>query len=206
MALPVQITTHVVDTLALLIARYSKAAVVTGMVKSLSTEVQALEDAAWAVINAVQLVNHPMGGGPWDILDKLAALVGVPGGRLGRADIDLLQAIKVQIRINHSRGLVEDIIAITALVAPTAATYSEDYPASFTEQLLGTTQPIANALIRYLGKARSAGTRGYLTYTLAPSVALILDSSRVALASATALDSARTPGTFPNVMASLRVL
>ncbi len=204
MPVPAVSTTHVADTLALLISRYSKAKVVTGIVKALSAETQALEDAAWAVINALLLTNQPLASGPWDVLDKLAALVGVPGGRLGRSDADLLQAVKIQIRINHSHGLAEDIIQIAALVT-TGAIYREYYPASFEVDLFPTTLSVVNALARYLGKARSAATAGYLVYSLTLPI-LILDSSAVPLAAATALDSSVTPGSFPNLMTSMRAL
>jgi hypothetical protein len=204
MPFPIQDTTHVTETLALLISRYKAQKVVSGMVTALSQEVQALEDAAWQIINALILGDTPMVGGPWDIYDKYAAIVGVPGGRLGRSDADLLTAIKIQIAVNRSEGKAEDIIQITALLAPTGATYSESYPASWTEQVLGTTVAIANALGRYLNKAKSAGTGANLVFTLSPTTAFILDSTRVALAAATPMDSSRTPGSFPATLAALR--
>jgi hypothetical protein len=206
MPVPTQSTTHVADTVDLLISRYKKAKVVSGMVTSLSQEVQELEDAAWQVINAMVIGAAPMGGGPWDIYDKIAAIVGVPGGRLGRNDTDLLAAIKIQIRVNRSNGLAEDIIQITALLVATGATYYDAFPASFIEQVLGTTQPIADALTRYLGEARAVATGGSLVYTLVGELPLILESSRVALPTATFLDSSRTPGSFPYVLSHLRAL
>ncbi len=205
MPVPTQSTTHVTDALALLISRYSKAKVVTGIVKALSAETQALEDAAWAVINALLLTNQPLAGGPWDILDKLAALVGVPGGRLGRSDADLLQAVKIQIAINHSHGLAEDIIHITSLVA-SGATYSEAYPASFEVDINGTTASVAAALLQYLDKARSAGVSGYLNFSLSPAAStLILDSTTGHPAAFGLLDDSVGHG-FPYTMSSYQVI
>ncbi len=140
-----------------------------------------------------------MAGGPWDIYDKLAALVGVPGGRLGRSDADLVQAIKIQIRINISHGLAEDIIQIVALVQPTGATYSESYPASFEVDLVLTKTAVVNALLRYLDKARSAGTRGFLNYALGPTAALILDSTTGHPASVGLLDDSVSDGFHYNL-------
>jgi hypothetical protein len=203
MPVPAQSTTHVADALALLISRYSKATVVTGIVSALSAEAQALENAVWGVINALLLVNQPLAGGPWDVLDKLAALVGVPGGRLGRTDADLLAAIQIQIRINHSHGLAEDIIQIVALVT-TGATYTEFYPASFEVDAFGITASAAKALIRYLSQARSAATAGYLNFSLAvPGSTLILDSTTGHPATAGLLDDA-VAGGFPYLMSSLQ--
>lgn len=182
MPVPTPSTTHVPDTLALIISRYRTEVSVTGMQAALSAEVQKLEDAAWAVLNALQLTNQPLGGGPWDILDQLAWLVGVPGGvpvynaddsynkaastspRLGRSDADLLQAIKIQLRINRSNGLAEDIIGIVALVV-TGAVYLEWYPAAWEVDIFNTTSSVVAALVQYLGKARAAGTSGNIRYS-----------------------------------------
>jgi hypothetical protein len=200
--LPTQNTAHVAEGNALLTSRYRNTAVTAGILKALLLRIQAKENDLYALLNTVQLANHPLAGGPWQILDQLGAIVGVT--RDGRNDTDYLAVIKIKIRINRSHGLAEDIIQIAALVIA-GAHYREDYPASFTLEAFSITTAVRDALLAYLHEARSAATEGFLVYSLTSPV-LILDSSRVALGAATALDSARTPGSFPNLLTSMRVL
>jgi hypothetical protein len=162
--IPVVDNAHAAEGSAFLTDRYRPLPNIAGLVAACMAKFQVKENDFWSFINGVQLVNAPMAGGPWDIYDKLAALVGVPGGRLGRTDADLVQAIKIQIRINMSRGFAEDIIQIVSLVTG-GFTYSEgDRPASFEVDIIPTTSSIANALVAYLDAARSGGTRGTLRF------------------------------------------
>jgi len=144
---------------------------------------------------------NPLAAGPWDVLDKLGAIVGVT--RNGLSDADYLAVIRIKIRINRSHGWAEDIIQIASLIV-SGAIYREEYPASFELDIYGTTTSIVTALLTYLGEARSAGTEGFLNYSLTTPV-LILDSSTGHLAVSTALDDSVGHG-FPNVLSSLQVL
>jgi hypothetical protein len=159
---PVQDSAHVTEATGRLTSRYAQAAVTSGIVTANAQAVQDLENAVWQIMNAVVLANHPLAGGPWQILDYIGAIVGVT--RDGRTDTDFLQAIKIQIRVNRSHGLAEDIIQIAALVA-SGAIYQEFYPAAFDVTILNTTIAVVNALLLYLGTARSAGTYGTLRYS-----------------------------------------
>jgi|SRR5579883_279366 len=164
MPLPTQDTAHVAEGVGLLTSRYRLLQVVPGIVTALMSRVQEIETDIWSVINGVQLANHPMPGGPWDVLDKLGALVGAPP-RNGRSDADYVPVIRLQIRVNRSRGLAEDIIQIAALVVA-GARYYEWYPAAFEVDVFDTTSSVVAALLLYLRKSRSAGTAGTLRYSV----------------------------------------
>lgn len=164
MTVPVIDNAHAAEGNALLSSRFQPLPKIAGLVKACMLKFQAKENDFWSLLNGLQLANAPMGGGPWDIYDKLASLVGVPGGRLGRNDADLVQAIKVQIRINRSDGLAEDIIQIAALVASGAQYREGDSHGAFEVALVPTTASIALALVRYLDAAKTAGSYGTLRY------------------------------------------
>lgn len=161
MAFPTKVTTYVIDGVNLLTSRYRNLKIVPGVVTALMLALQELENAAWSVIEGILLTTPPVG----DAVDRLAALVGIT--RDGRTDTQLLAAIQIQIRINRSHGLAEDIIGIAALVVANAV-YRE-WPtmvAAWEIDLLVTppTTAVVQALTQYLGKARSAGTAGNIRY------------------------------------------
>lgn len=161
--LPVQDTSHVAEAQALLTSRYANLPATSGLVKAFTTPVQALENKVFAVLNAVQLSSHPLAGGPWDILDRLGALVGAPP-RGGRSDTDYLAAIKLQIRVNRSNGLAEDVIQVAALIVANAS-YFEWPPAAAEVVALDVSASVVAALVEYLPKTRSAGTALNVRYS-----------------------------------------
>ncbi len=173
--LPVQDTAHVAEAAALLTSRYAKLPVTSGLVKALVTPVQALENKVFAVLNAVQLSSHPLAGGPWDVLDRLGALVGAPP-RGGRSDADYLAVIKLQIRVNRSNGLAEDIVQVVALIVAGAG-YFEWPPAAAEVVALGTTASVVAALQAYLPQTRSAGTALNIRYSTSTGPYIIWGSS-----------------------------
>jgi hypothetical protein len=186
---------HVTEGQGLITSRYANQRIVPGIVK-----------AFWSIINGVQLVNHPQAGGPWDVLDKLGAIVGIARNAL--SDADYVPQIRIKVRVNHSHGLAEDIIQIANLVA-TGSKYYEWFPAAFEVDLFSTTTSIANAMIRWLGEAKSAGTAGNLRFSLtAPANNITWDSVVAAggpLAAARGFKDS-VGGGFPNVMVSLQPL
>ena len=144
MPVPTQDLAHVAEGQAFLTEHFKRAPVVNGILRALLLRLQAKENDLYLLLNSVQLSNHPLPGGPWQILDQLGAIVGVK--REGRSDPDYLAAIKIKIRINRSQGLAEDIIQIAALVIA-AFTYREWYPAAFEVEALDIAGPVAQSLI-----------------------------------------------------------
>ena len=171
MPIPAVDNAHVTEGAALTTSRYASAKAVQGIIKSLMLRFQQVENDYWTFINGVQIANHPMAGGPWSILDQIGGIVGLP--RNGLADADYVPALKIQIRINRSNGLAEDIIQITGLVV-SGAIYNEWWPAAFEVGVFNTTGSIALALATYLGEARSAGTAGTVRYTLTGNNSVIV--------------------------------
>jgi hypothetical protein len=159
---PVVDNAHVAEGVGLLTSRYVSAPVVSGLATALMTRFQEAEAQLWSLIQGVQLVNHPMAGGPWSILDQLGALVGV--ARNGMPDVAYLSAIQLEIRANRSQGLSEDIIQVLTLYTGTSQFYLDVPPASFIVELFDVTGNIP-FLASLLTRVRSAATYGELTYT-----------------------------------------
>lgn len=163
MPAPTQDTNYVAEGNALLTSRYRNAKVTAGIVKALMLRYQEVENSLWALLNGALLANAPMAGGPWDIYDKIGAIVGV--AREGRTDAQYIPAIALQIRINRSQGLSEDLIQIVALVV-TGALYYDWPPATWEVDVFLTTVDVIAALKRYLPEASDGGVAGNLRYTV----------------------------------------
>lgn len=163
MSIPAVDNAHVAEGVALLTARYNGQPVITGLVTACMQRFQSIETAFWAMINDVQLANHPLPGGPWDVLDKLGFIVGVL--RNGLDDADFLALIKLQATVNRSRGTPEDVLALGELMdAPLAPIYLEMPVAAFYLAVnnIALNYPLFYALLR---QARPAGVYGLIIYT-----------------------------------------
>jgi hypothetical protein len=161
--IPAVDNSHVTEGVALLTSRYKGQPVITGLVTALMARLQVIEASYWSLINATMLANHPMAGGPWSILDQLGYLVGVL--RNGLDDADFLALIKLQAKVNRSRGTPEDVLSLgTLMAAPGSAIYLEMPLAAFYLACLNVAlnYPIFYSLIR---QARAAGVYGLLIYT-----------------------------------------
>jgi hypothetical protein len=195
MPVPVVDNAHVAEGVGLLTSRYKNAAVVKGITTALMLRFQEAEAQLWSLINGVQLSNHPMAGGPWSILDQLASLVGVPGGRKGLSDADLVTAIRLQIKVNRSHGLAEDVIQVLKLATGNSQLYLDAPPAGFIVSVLDISDAFAAILASIVTQVRSAGTSGTLIYTTwSPGNDLILDSTTGHIPAASHLGST-TDGT-----------
>jgi hypothetical protein len=215
MGVPVNDPNHVAEGVALLTSHYLNKANVTGMVRALMLRFQLYETAFQNFLFDVVLDNHPLPGGPWDILDKIGSIVEVP--RLGRNDADYVFAIKLRIRVLRSHGLSEDIIQIAALIVPPVnaivggvlvvigAIYRDWPPAAFEIQAIPINSSQRDALLEGLGEAKSTGTEGFLRYSYFPLNQIITWGSSIT-GGGIGFDSSRTPGTPANVPASLRLL
>jgi hypothetical protein len=172
--IPVVDNNHVGEGQLLLTDRYKSTKVVTGMVKSCMQRFQEIEDSYWELIGAVQLANHPMPGGPWDVLDKIGFIVGAPA-RNGLSDADYLALLRLQIQVNRSRGTPEDVIALgQAMGRPVG--YLEMPPAAFYLWVFNIAPSFA-LFPNLLNQVRAAATYGMFIYTThAPGNDLIWSS------------------------------
>lgn len=111
--IPTPDTNIVAEGQGLTTSHYATAPVVQGIIQSLMQRLQEIENSFWAFINDIQLANHPLPGGPWSVLDQIGAIVGgLAANRNGLSDADYLALIKLQARVNRSRGLAEDVIQL----------------------------------------------------------------------------------------------
>lgn len=151
-------TEHKAEALAFLTDHYKGKSVVEGLVKTFANRVQDLETAIWDVINGFLLSKPPVG----DQLDKIGTIVGAARGALD--DTDYLALIKLQIRVNRSAGLAEDVIQVASLaLGHKADQYLDMDPAQFILEVWDLTS--AMVLAGVLSHVRSTGTRGVLHYS-----------------------------------------
>jgi hypothetical protein len=156
------------EGVALLTSRYNGKPVITGIVTACMKRLQQIEDAFWAMINAVQLANHPMAGGPWNVLDQIGAIVGA--ARNGLPDVDYLALIRLKATVNKSRGTPEDVINLGRIMAGAQPPgYLEMPPAAFYLVTLNINQGNYPQFTALLAQARPAAVYALLLYTITSS-------------------------------------
>lgn len=116
-----QITNHVAGGLALLTSQFRDKDVLAGVFTPWLTQVQYLEDAAWAVL-ALTLDNATD-----DQLDQIGALVGQGRGEL--LDTPYRALLRAVILAHRSAGTGDELHAIIALLLGALATYTLSEPA-----------------------------------------------------------------------------
>ena len=175
MPVPIQITDHAAQGIALLTAAFREQPTVVALAKAFLNRVQELENAIFDFLFKIQLANHPLAGGPWQILDQLGALIGAPT-RNGLTDAQYAAVLKIVAKVDRSNGRAEDIIQLVSLVLA-GAVYQEFYPGSWGVTVLGATDAQILALEQYLPRAKMAGTQGGVRYSdwSAPTGVLIPD-------------------------------
>lgn len=193
---------HVQEALGFLTSMFRNKANVTALLSAFVTRYQAIENAYWSIISGVQLANHPMPGGPWDILDKLGAIVGVP--RNGLDDTSYVNAIRIKTRINVSNGHPDDLLNIALLV--TSPISLREWPnAAYEIDALATTSAAVQALLTDLQATSPAGVMRQLRYSLGSAPLWVLGDSQGSVVGATGLKDS-VSGRFPNTLTSLEDL
>jgi hypothetical protein len=109
MAYPTVDNNHAAEAQALLTDHYRNQTVVPALLASFMPSVQALENTFWQIINSFLLANTPTG----DQLNALGGIVGASRGSLD--DADYFKKVLLQIRVNRSQGLSEDIIQVATI-------------------------------------------------------------------------------------------
>jgi hypothetical protein len=163
------------------------------LLQAILNRVQEVENAAWTLLSAMAV-----GNATGDLLNKFGKLVGE--GRLGRTDGDYQAAIRLRIRVNRSRGMAVDVIAVGLLASTngTLPNYTEYPPtppagvaslpggASWSMDIFNL--PNGNQVASKLKSTRAAGTYGVLQFSSNASPVLVLDWSGGAQATATPMD------------------
>lgn len=134
------------------------------VVAALGSEVQALEDALFTVVDDTT-ADAAVGVN----LDRIGALVGQD--RLGMDDATYLLWVKARIRANRSSGSIDQILAVFMLLNP-GATFEvvEQFPAAFELRIENVAIPQPSQQAAILRTARKAGVRSFLIATGVPSV------------------------------------
>ncbi len=146
------ITDHVERAQSRLITLYRESPGMLGLVACGTTEAQALEDQLWAIF--IETIDTAAA----DPLDVYGRIVGQ--AREGRDDATYRTWIKTRVKINHSSGGAEEILAVfTALLAGASSlVIQEQFPAAIVVQIVSyqSTLDVSEAA-RILQECRAAG-------------------------------------------------
>lgn len=151
-------TDHVARARAKILAQFRKAPFLRALIEIRARKWQAIEDAAWEVLDA-QTIETAIGVG----LDAIGVLVG--RGRDGATDALYRLALRAQIRINRAQGNRRDTLEVAALTTP-GITYSiHTYaPASYVVTPNAYLEPGAvGPLAINLSQVRPLGVQGSLS-------------------------------------------
>lgn len=151
------------DGLALLTSDNQKPNI-QGLLSAWLAVAQDLEDAIWEVYESRILENATAAQ-----LDLLGAIVGALRNNLSDADYRI--AIKIQIRVNRSKGQAQDLVAIGVL-AGVNPVYVQTAPAHFQVTVQDGIQAVAQAF----NSAKALGTSGDMISYPVGEAALIWDS------------------------------
>lgn len=151
--------------------------------QAILAEVQALEDALYAVLTGVNLDTAV--GAQLDLIGKI-----LKTPRLGLDDESYRLRLRVEILVLSSNGHPDDLLAILLAALPTGFTFSyaeTDYATSLPQVHGALSSATATLLVSFLKRAKSVGTRVMLeyseaddehTFTFADDIELEVDSGR----------------------------
>lgn len=152
------------------ISQYKGLPLFVGLLGAITAVIQEVEDAYWALFNAVLLDTAT---GIW--LEYLGAIVGE--AREGAVDNDYRVFIRARILANKSSGTIDEVLTIIALfpgLDPPDVFESADeyYPASMLIVLdpsLSFDVVVLNRMLRIVAKARPTGVRLMINSIVSPS-------------------------------------
>lgn len=149
----VAVTDHVERGLSNLIDQFKGRPRIEAWVRSFLKEVQALSDAAWAV-----LISRLLDDAVDAQLDVLGKIVGE--ARNGREDEVFRLFIRARVRINRSRGKSIDILEVLAIIASGTPKLDLEYPpAAFLIEFLEVTEHDPALLFLMLSQTKAGGVR-----------------------------------------------
>lgn len=151
-------TTHVTDSLALLLEQFKGRPNLAAWLTSYATQIQELETAIAAMFYTQLSIDDSVG----PQLDAIGVVVGI-ARPTNMSDVDYRDRLRVQILINLASGTVPEINAIFELL--TTSPFSVVYDGTATIRAT-INEPITNgpALAETLAKAKLAGVKAFLTY------------------------------------------
>jgi hypothetical protein len=154
-------TTHEEEALSRLLEQYREKPNISGLISSMASEAQALEDSIWTT-HTETLIETAEGAQ----LDQIGAVVGQ--ARQGMDDATYRVWILARIKLNNTSGSPGEIIDIFRPLLPAGAVMSlvEFFPASFSLRLSGMPYlaELASILVRMLRSAKAAAIRAFLEW------------------------------------------
>lgn len=146
-------TDHVTAGKALLTSMFRSRLVIDGILASWLHEVQAAEDALWAILNAYDITSAV-----GEQLATLGALVGLSGDGLTVAQYRL--ALRAWILANQSNGTADEIGAMLAILLDGVVfTLTEHQPATAVVDLTLAPDIGTSIVLRVLRRAKAAGVK-----------------------------------------------
>lgn len=145
-----RVTTHVDDGLERQLSQFKDKPLIEAWLRSYLRQCQVLEDAIYDVILS-RMIDRAVGAQQ----DQIGRIVGQH--RQGRDDNDYRLFLRAKIRVNRSKGAVEDIFAVGAIIFGVPWLYDEYPPACFLVELL--LEPPFDPVLLYqlIHKTKAAG-------------------------------------------------
>lgn len=171
-----RITDHVEQALARLAQQYKDKPLIAGMIEALADQFQDLDDAAWQLATECYLyTDAEIGGGATVYYEAEGEQLDVLGVILGEArealsDADYRLTLRAKVKLNHSSGTTENLLAIFHALIPTLALGEVITVTTWPPAYVTLTVPVvitaAEALIyrRFLREGRAAGVQGLLLW------------------------------------------
>jgi len=162
-------TNYVIEGLARNLEQFKGKLRFEAILRSWILEIQALEDAAWAVYEArlLQLI-FASGSSFDDLLDKLGGIVGQP--REGFTNDIYIRLIAARIKTNRSNGRREILLAIMQLITPSTFVEAREYSGAIVLTVYGpVVVPAPVIAFEFLALAVSGGIRGTLVWEGTPN-------------------------------------
>lgn len=166
-------TTIVADGDALVIEQYRNAPRFMAILNSFLVQIQALEDAAYALLVGRLIQNDPTGA----LLAQIGKLVGQSS--MGLSDDQWRYLIKARIPANRSDGRRRTMIRIARLLTGNLPVYAQDYqPATFMMAPQGILPVSPRIMVtNFLGPALGGGVRLVFVYSFATPANTIIGGS-----------------------------
>lgn len=153
-------TTHTAEALANLVEQFKDKANLAAFLSAHTDQIQDAENGAFELID-----ERTLAGSVGVQLDGLGSIIGAD--RDGVADDAYRTRLEIQILINSSSGVVEQILEILSLLEPPPIEIEELEPATIITTIFDVvTSQIGLALI--IAAARSAAVRSDLHYSVSP--------------------------------------
>lgn len=188
--------TYEQEAVELLLSQFRDKANIEGLVQAFTVPLDEVEGVLFDLLNL-----RTLGAATGALLDGIGDIVGLSRG--GLDDDDYRVRLRARIRANRSNGTGDDVLETIGLVISNALTLQELPPASFVMVIADALTEDPVILAAELARARAAGVRAQLSYTLAADAATFTtasgDTSETSTSQGLANDAQTTGGVLADV-------